>query len=255
MKRVIQFSGGLCSYFAARRVVERFGTDGVVLLFADTLCESPGLYRFLEQGAASLGLPVTRIADGRTIWQVFKDWGHGGFLGNSRVDICSIVLKRELCRKWVIGHCVKGDAILYVGISWDEGRIDTIRERWLPWPVEAPMCEPPYWSKCDMMREAERLGLELSESYRDGFPHDNCGGGCVKAGQAQFAQLYKIRPAVYDEWERNEADVIAHIGKNVSILKDRRGGTTKPMTLAAFRERIETGDYDHHEWGGCGCGV
>ena len=29
----------------------------------------------------------------------------------------------------------------------------------------------------------------------------------------------------------------------------------KPMTLAAFRERIETGDYDKHEWGGCGCGV
>ena len=77
----------------------------------------------------------------------------------------------------------------------------------------------------------------------------------MKAGQAQFAQLYKIRPSVYDEWERNEEDVRQHIGQNVSILKDRRGGETKPMTLAAFRERIETGDYDHDEWGGCGCGV
>src|SRR5690349_4505799 len=73
MNRIVQFSGGLCSYFAARRVVEQFGIQDVTLLFADTLCESPGLYKFLEQGAASLGLAVTRIADGRTIWQVFKD--------------------------------------------------------------------------------------------------------------------------------------------------------------------------------------
>jgi len=255
MKRVGQFSGGLCSFFAAKRVIEQFGREDVTLLFADTLIESPGLYRFRDAAAAHLGIPVTVIADGRTPWQVFKDWGTKGFLGNSRVDICSQVLKRELCRKWVNDNCFMEPTILYVGISWDEGRIDEIRERWLPWQVEAPMCDPPYLTKCDMIRDAKALGLPLSEAYTDGFSHDNCGGGCVKAGQAHFALLHKIRPAVYAEWEKNEEDVRKHIGQNVSILKDRRGGTTKPMTLAAFRERIETGDYDQHEWGGCGCGV
>src|SRR5262249_42180370 len=117
------------------------------------------------------------------------------------------------------------------------------------------MCDPPYLTKCDMIREAKALGLPLSEAYMDGFSHDNCGGGCVKAGQAHFALLYKIRPAVYGEWESNEEDVRCHIGEDVSILKDRRGGATKPMTLAAFRARIESGDYDKNEWGGCGCGV
>ena len=259
MKRVVQFSGGLCSYFAARRVVEKFGTDGVTLLFADVLIESDGLYRFLEAGAASLGLPVTRIAEGRTPWEVFED---EAFLGNSQIDPCSRILKRELCRKWVEENCFTGpslfgfeETVLYVGISWDEGREDEIRERWLPWPVEFPMCDPPYWSKCDMQREAKRLGLPLSEAYTDGFPHDNCGGACVKAGQSHWAQLYKIRPAVYEEWERNEEGHRASTGKNVSILKDRRGGETKPLTLAAFRERIKIGDYPKDEWGGCGCGV
>ena len=55
--------------------------------------------------------------------------------------------------------------------------------------------------------------------------------------------------------ENVSAIIKKHIGKDVSILKDRRGGTTKPMTLAEFEKRIETGDYDQHEWGGCGCGV
>ena len=252
MKRIVQFSGGLCSFFAAKRVVEQFGRTDVTLLFADTLIESPGLYRFRDAAAEYLGVPVTIIAEGRTPFQLFED---EGFIGNSRVDLCSRVLKRELCRGWVAGNCIMEPTILYVGISWDEGRIEEIRANWLPWDVEAPMCDPPYLTKCDMIREAKVLGLPLSEAYEDGFPHDNCGGGCVKAGQAQFALLYKIRPAVYAQWQSNEEHARRKIGKDVSILKDRRGGETKPLTLATFAERIESGDYDVHEWGGCGCGV
>jgi hypothetical protein len=252
MRRIVQFSGGLCSFFAAKRVVEQFGKEDVTLLFADTLIESPGLYRFRDAAAEYLGIPVTVIADGRTPWDVFKDVR---FLGNSQIDPCSKILKRDLCRNWIQANTFMEEVTLYVGISWDEGRIDQIKERWLPWTVEAPMCDPPYLTKCDMQKEALAFGLPLSEAYTDGFPHDNCGGGCIKAGQAQFAELYRIRPAVYADWEREEEGVRQHLSKDVSILKDRRGGTTKPMTLAAFRERIETGDYDKHEWGGCGCGV
>lgn len=253
MKRIVQFSGGLCSFFAAKRVVEKYGKDDVVLLFADTLIESRGLYRFRDAAAEYLGVTLTVIADGRTPWQVFKD---ERFLGNSLTDPCSKKLKRELLDRWCSANCSVDDTVRYCGIAWDEyHRFDVLQERLKPWQVEAPMCDPPYLTKCDMQKEAVALGLPLSEAYTDGFPHDNCGGGCVKAGQAQFALLHKIRPAVYAEWEREEEGVRQHLGKDVSILKDRRGGTTKPMTLAAFRQRIETGDYDHHEWGGCGCGV
>ena len=47
MKRIVQFSGGLASYFAAKRVVERHGAQDVILLFADTLIESDDLYRIM----------------------------------------------------------------------------------------------------------------------------------------------------------------------------------------------------------------
>ena len=60
---------------------------------------------------------------------------------------------------------------------------------------------------------------------------------------------------VYAQWQSNEEHARHKIGKDVSILKDRRGGKTKPLTLATFAGRIESGDYDVHEWGGCGCGV
>jgi hypothetical protein len=43
----------------------------------------------------------------------------------------------------------------------------------------------------------------------------------------------------------------------VSILTDRRGDNKKkPLTLAAFRQRVEQGgSVDRFDWGGCGCAI
>jgi hypothetical protein len=41
---------------------------------------------------------------------------------------------------------------------------------------------------------------------------------------------------------------------DVSILRDRTGGEHRPLTLRAFRERVESGaSYDLFDFGGCGC--
>jgi hypothetical protein len=48
MKHIIQFSGGICSFFAAKRVVKKYGKENVILLFCDTLIEDEDLYRFIE---------------------------------------------------------------------------------------------------------------------------------------------------------------------------------------------------------------
>src|SRR4051812_29467666 len=99
---IVQFSGGIGSWAAAHRAVERFGAEHVRLLFADTLMEDEDLYRFLDDAQRELGCELVRIADGRTPWQVFHDVR---MLGNARVDPCSLVLKRELLRKWIDEHC------------------------------------------------------------------------------------------------------------------------------------------------------
>jgi hypothetical protein len=263
MKRIVQFSGGLASYFAAKRIVQRHGAGDVILLFADTLIESDDLYRIMPTYVADVGATFERIADGRTPFDVFKDVR---FIGNTQVDPCSAVLKRNLCRKWLEDRFtpfedalpgIVEQAILYVGITWDEGREDEIRERWKPWRVEFPLCDKPYITKADMIRETLANGLEVSRAYTQGFPHDNCGGGCVKAGISQWVHLRKVRPAVFQVWKEGEAGAISEIGKDVAILRDRRGGTTKPMTLEELEIRILANDptLPKYDWGGCGCGV
>jgi len=72
-RHVVQFSGGIGSWAATQRVIAEHGTADLVLLFADTKVEDDDLYRFLDDAAAQIGVPVTVVADGRTPFQVFAD--------------------------------------------------------------------------------------------------------------------------------------------------------------------------------------
>jgi hypothetical protein len=228
--------------------------DELVLLFADTLIEDEDTYRFVEAAAANVGVPLTRIAEGRTPWQIFKD---EGFLANNRVDPCSRILKRDLLRKWLEDNCDPATTINYIGIDWTEiHRFERARPRWEPWQLEAPLTETSL-TKADLLQWASAEGLPQQRLYQMGMPHANCGGGCVKAGQGHFAKLLNHFPERYAEWETNEQDVRNHLGKDVSILRDRSGGTTTPLTLTSLRERLEQGgnQLDLFDFGGCGCAI
>lgn len=251
------FSGGVGSWAAAKRVAERHGVAGMTLLFADTLVEDADTYRFLREAAENVGAPLVRLTDGRTIWNVFKE---RRFLGNNRVDPCSQELKREPCAKWLSENCEPANTTVYVGIDWtEEHRFTRLRDRYAEqgWRYEAPLCDPPYLDKGQLHEWAEREGLEKQRLYKLGMPHANCGGGCVKMGHGGFARLLKVDPCKYAEWEENEEAVRQHIGRDdVSILRDRSGGTTTPLTLRELRERIEGGgQVDLFDIGGCGCFV
>jgi hypothetical protein len=256
-KHVINFSGGLCSFWAAHRVVQRHGTKGVVLLFADTLIEDDELYTFNDQASALLGIPITRICVGLTPWQLFRKQG---LIANSKYPICSVYLKREPLDEWHRTHCLELGATLYIGFDWTEQfRLDDLRAAKPFWRIEAPMTEPPFWDKCRMQTEAEKLGLKIPRLYGLGFPHNNCGGRCVRAGISHWVHLYRTLPHRYAEWEAEEQQTITELNARgiaaQTMLKDRRGGSYKPMTLADLRKRIEAGEkLPRFDWGGCGCG-
>lgn len=250
---VVMFSGGVGSWATARRVAERHGTERLTLLFADTLMEDEDTYRFLRAAAANVGGNFVQLADGRDIWQVFRDVR---FLGNSRIDPCSRVLKRELMRKWVDANCDPATTTVYVGIDWTEQhRARRYSQYWEPYQVECPLTEPPLIDKADMLAQAEAEGLPRQRLYDMGFAHANCGGGCVKAGQAQFELLLRTMPDRYAWWERNEEQLRADLGADVAILTDRTGGTRRPLTLREFRHRLEQQPslFDADEWGACSC--
>jgi len=266
MKIINSFSGGLCSFWAAYRNVQEFGRENNVLLFSDTLVESPELYEFNSRASDLLGVPITRVSLELTPWQLFR---REKMIGNNRFPICSVMLKREPMDEWsevnynldsTQHDALKESAAISLGFDWTEAhRTQAMRDSHPTWDIRAPMQQEPIWDKCKMQHEAKKLCLPISSAYREGLPHDNCGGRCVRAGISHWAHLLKIRPEAFAEWEREEKqlaeDLTAQGITPLSMLKDRRGGTTKNLYLHELRSRIEAGEQlDKHDWGGCGCG-
>lgn len=249
---VVMFSGGAASYVAAKRVLRDQPRDKVTFLFCDTKEEDADLYRFLDDAERRLNHPVTRIAEGRMVWEVFHD---EGMIGNTRADLCSRILKRELADKWVKAKCA--DPVLYFGFDFTEpDRLDGVRKA-KPWArCEAPLIPEMIW-KSQILDELRADGLEPSRAYKQGYSHDNCGGACIKMGHGGWAKTLALRPDVYARWEAEERRFREHTGKDVAILRDRTGGTTKPLTLQRFREMIEAsqvpGLFDMENEGGCNC--
>lgn len=256
-QHVIMLSGGITSWAAARRVADHHGTSNLALLFADTLIEDEDLYRFLADVERDIGVPITRVADGRTPAEVDVD---RRWLSNSRTAQCSLELKIKPCRRWLTEYTEPTSATVYVGIDWtthDAGRLPAIERGWAPWPVKAPLLDPPHLTKADCITAARQRGITEPRLYALGFAHNNCGGRCIRGGQAQWAHLLRVFPDRYAAAEAHEQRMRDMLGADVTILRDRTGGATRPLPLAELRQRIEARAepelFDPYDWGGCGC--
>jgi hypothetical protein len=158
------------------------------------------------------------------------------------VQRSSTHLKQRPCRQWLREHTNPADTILYVGIDGSEQHRTTgIAHGWAPWPVTFPMCEPPLLSKADMLRECRALGIDPPRLYQLGFSHNNCGGVCVRAGQRQWLHLLRVFPDRFAEAEQREQHLRDQLGE-VAILRERRGGVSRPLTLRELRRRHEATD-------------
>lgn len=260
---VVMYSSGIGSYACAKRVAKRYGTDNLILLFADTLIEDKDNYRFLLESAKNVGGELVVVKDGRTPWDVFNQtrWL------SHRSAHCSLELKVKPCRKYLEDNSNKykqKNTALYFGIDWEEyERMNAIKHNWSKYAntVEAPLCWGNDWldkNKCLEMAIFE--GIKPPRLYELGFSHSNCGGFCVKAGKKHFKNLLDKLPEVYLIHEQKEQEFRANIKRDdIAILREQRNGAKYSITLKEYKERIEQKlnrvDLSDEGLGGCGCFV
>lgn len=244
-KHIVMFSGGIGSWATAKRVVERYGSENVILLFSDVkgttdnphIGEDEDTYRFIDEAAVNLGCELVKLVDGRNIWEVFRQQR---FLGNSRLAPCSHHLKQKPAKKWITENTTPSNAVIYVGIDWTEAhRMTAVVNGYRPWLVDAPLLEKPHLTKQQLIELAESEGLQPPRLYAYGFKHNNCGGGCVRAGQKQFKHLLEVMPERFAEWERQEEKMQDFLGVPVTILSRTENGKKVPFSLTELREAAE----------------
>lgn len=243
MKHVVQFSGGLGSFGAALAVAEKHGTRDLTLLIADTKAEDEDLWRFADDTSRLLGVPLTKVADGRDPWELFRD---KRFLGNDRIAPCTKYLKQIPCRKWMKEHAPVGDSVVYIGMEKtkrDRARIPAIARNWKPWRVQFPLCnrwEPELskeQSKARLMDLSRWYGIEPPRLYALGYEHNNCAGLCVRAGAKQWKLTLDVQPEKFAYAEAQEQGMRDLLGKPVSMLRQRRKGVTYPLPLSELRRQ------------------
>lgn len=231
---IVAVSGGKASAWCANWAIQKYGKDNVVLYFNDTKWEHPDLYRFLSDLSGYFGKEITHDDDGRSPEQLFYD--HHA-LANNRMPFCSHILKAKRLQKYY----KNGDTIVF-GIGMDEmeraRRIISVYQIIAAKTGKLCRIELPILtnniSSDDIDRFIVGSGIQEPILYKMGFMHNNCSGGCVRAGKKHWKLLYEKLPDIYMERERVEEEVRSFLGKDVHFFKDE--------TLRSFRLRIE-----HHE--------
>jgi hypothetical protein len=219
------------------------------MFFADTLIEDDDLYRFNADVSKYLNKPFHHLVDGRTPWEVFAD---RKYMGNSRLAHCS----DELKTKQVMAALEGKPHDLILGLYLDErDRLDRAAKKWSPRTVRSLLIEQK-WTPRDVRALFSDIGIAEPRLYGLGFPHNNCGGMCVRAGQAQFASLLHHFPERYKAHERAQLKAMKAIGPTAGgFIRVTKNKTTEYLTMREFRLRVERGELspNTYEFGGCGC--
>lgn len=235
---IVTLSGGKASAWCAHWALSKYDKEEVILYFNDTKWEDPDLYRFLEDLSEYLGHPITEDSDGRTPEDLFLQLKT---LANDIMPFCSKTLKAERLQRFY-----KDGDILIFGIGLEEqhrarrlvSRYQTVAAKTGKFPkLIFPLIQENVSSKqVDLF--FKQAGIKTPRLYDMGFTHNNCGGGCVRAGKATWKRLLEKLPLVYQERERVEEEVRELTGKDVHFLKDE--------TLKQFRERCHSGEVSRH---------
>lgn len=247
---IISTSGGLGSAITALAAFER--GYPFELVFADTLIEDEDLYRFLNDIERVTGKTIHRLRSGLDPWDMFIE---RKYIGNTRLAHCSDELKTSEVMAWADMNTTP-DSPIVLGMDWSElDRIERAAARWAPRPVISMINDfqvmRPTWRHL-----LAKYGIKIPRLYDMGFPHNNCGGFCVKAGLAQFATLLTRMPERFRWHELRQLDAMAKIGPTARpFLRRTVRGVVEYLTLRRFRELYEAGeiDIDPYDFGACGC--
>lgn len=237
MHYTVSLSGGVASAVAADRAIQRYGRDSVTLWIADTLWEDDDLWRFVGDLMQRWGGDLVRYADGRTPLEVAE---HEQIIPNQKHAPCSRSLKIRPFKKFLESQ-VKPLTVL-LGLGWNEQhRMEAPRKNYEAIDgvtVDFPLMWKPleYRPYQDVVRD---WGIEPPRLYQMGFPHNNCGGRCVKQGIKEWLRLRAAMPERFAEvrdWEQAQR---AKGGPRASygIIRDQSAGTVRPITLAELDQR------------------
>ena len=239
MKHIVSLSGGTSSAVAADRVINRYGRDNVILWFADTKWEDEDLYRFLKDLESYWEMEIQRYVNGMNPLEVAEK---AKMIPNNRMIRCSFELKIEPFTRMI--KKMEKPLTVHIGLDWSEQhRMDAPKRNYEKIDgvsLDFPLMWKPY-ETLKYAKVVESWGIESPRLYKYGFPHNNCGGRCVRQGQAEWKRLKTVFPERFNQvrdWELLQ-QTKSETRKDKSILTRTINGNKEPITLAVLDKEWE----------------
>ena len=237
MLHVVSLSGGTASAVGAQRVMSRYGKSNTWLWFADTAWEDEDLYRFIDELEAYWGHFIVRHVEGPNPLEVAEG---ASIIPNQKHAPCSLKLKVEPFKRFL--KAVPRPVTVHLGLDWTEehrmARPKAEYEAMEGVAVDFPLTWEPLPSM-DYYHEVESWGIKAPRLYKMGFPHNNCGGRCVKQGIKEFLRLKQHFPERFAEvrdWEQAQR-AKGGARATYAILRDQSNHQVKPVTLLELETR------------------
>lgn len=227
----VWFSSGAASAVAAKRVVERYGTNCKVRVINNPIAEEDGdNVRFLRDVEKWLGVNVEFARHPKFPKQsAVEVWDKVGYMSGVAGAPCTNKLKREARQEW---ERLNHHDWLVMGFTADEKRRasmfqKTERSNFLPILVEEGI------TKADCYQIIAEAGIELPRVYRLGYPNANC-IGCVKATSPTYwNHVRKIHPDVFkdrsEQSRRIGARLVRHKGERLFLDELPENAKGQPM--------------------------
>jgi hypothetical protein len=246
MTYIVSLSGGVGSAMAAERALQRYG-DRVKLWFSDVRHEDEDLYRFMQDTARRWWqLYGVRLHIHRNERNPLMVAEQKVIIPNERRAPCSHELKIMPFRRY-IAQLPKPLTIM-LGMDWKEQhRLEAPRKAYeaLGYQVDYPLMWKPWELRPyqDVIRQ--EWGIEPPRLYAMGFPHNNCGGRCIKQGVKEWLRLRYHFPERFEAMKQWELAQRAKGGARAThaICSEERNKVRYPLTLEEIERRLLEGRY------------
>ncbi|MGL5433778.1 MAG: hypothetical protein ACRDBO_00075 [Lachnospiraceae bacterium] len=213
MKQIICYSGGHSSALVAIEAVRKYGKNNVILLNHDisSIVEHKDIKRFKQEIADYLDVPITpaNMKGFETMTPLKVAMKAKAFQVDAGRALCTSKLKTEPFYKWLdeTYPVAKGDVcdnakVLY---GFDKNEPGRIQRRVGVMAAKGYKTDYPlaYWDRT--VDKTEDIGIKRPVTYNI-FKHANC-FGCLKAGMQHWYVVYCLRPDIFTEAIKAEAEI------------------------------------------------
>ena len=229
---IVQFSGGAASSYVAKMVADE-NPGKTILLFHDTKAEHPDAYRFRKQVSEYIGLPITEVSDGRSLWEVI--YHKKCIPDDGRFPFCTEILKLNQAKRFF--KTLTEEFTVYNGFGineWNRVQKATVRAEAEGYKARSLLCEkmiPDYIVK-DTIKNKWRICLPLPYLY---LRHNNC-IPCFKAGKGHFYKVWKHFPDKYEKAVQVELAIGYTVFDDISLTQLREKWSKEKFPEEMFQE-------------------